>query len=37
MSHGDLMTAVMTSLLGRPPQVGGEVALWLAIDAPPGG
>ncbi len=37
MSHGELMTAVMTSLLGRPPLVRGEVALWLAIDPLPGG
>jgi hypothetical protein len=29
------MTSVMTSLLGRPPLVRGEVALWLAIDPVP--
>jgi hypothetical protein len=31
------MTSVMTSLLGRPPLLRGEVALWLAIDPVPGG
>jgi hypothetical protein len=35
MGHRDVMTAVMTSLLGRPPLVRGEVALWLAIDPVP--
>jgi hypothetical protein len=32
MGHHEVMTSVMTSLLGRPPLLRGEVALWLAID-----
>jgi hypothetical protein len=35
MGHHEVMTSVMTSLLGRPPLLRGEVALWLAIDPVP--
>jgi hypothetical protein len=33
MSHEELMTAVMTSLLGRPPRLWGPVAVWTGVDA----
>jgi hypothetical protein len=32
MAHGEVMTAVMTDLLGRPPDLSGGVALWLGVD-----
>ncbi|MEA2672218.1 MAG: hypothetical protein QOG45_2438 [Chloroflexota bacterium] len=32
MGHQELMTAVMTSLLGRPPRTWGDVQLWTGVD-----
>ncbi|MGH7748098.1 MAG: hypothetical protein ACREQ5_25570, partial [Candidatus Dormibacteria bacterium] len=32
MSHEELMTAVLTALLGRPPRLWGPVALWTGVD-----
>jgi hypothetical protein len=32
MEHGELMIAVLTAILDRPPDVTGDVALWRGID-----